>query len=121
MCGFHRKFFAALCVALLLTGSSCFHYRVAAPGPERPATDYKGKMAHAYLWGMFQKPNPITPDNCPDGVDLYDVRVTTNYAYLLVSVLSLGIWVPMEIEWRCAKKPSPDFGFNVATDPVGNR
>jgi len=58
---------------------------------------------HAFLWGLVQ---PSAIDSCSDkGVT--DVRVTTNYGYQLLSVVTLGIWVPMDVEFRCTKRPPP--------------
>jgi hypothetical protein len=39
---------------------------------------------------------------------MQEVRVTTNFGYAVLTVVTLGIWSPMEIEWRCAKQPPPN-------------
>jgi hypothetical protein len=31
------------------------------------------------------------------------VRVTINAASLAAAVLTLGIWMPLDVEWHCAK------------------
>ena len=36
-----------------------------------------------------------------DGQDLAEIRFHTNAAYLLVSVLSLGLYVPQNVTWWC--------------------
>ena len=91
---------------LLCLTASCYHYRVMPPGPEMAATEPRTETVHAFLWGLVQ-PEPVTAENCAPSGALYDVKVSTNVAYLFVSVASLGLWVPMQLEWRCAKKPQP--------------
>lgn len=89
-----------LCVAITL--QSCYHFRVNSVG--EPATDYKSKMVSAFFWGLVEE--SVVPDNCPSNA-LDEVRVTTNLGYSIVSVVTLGIWMPMNVEWRCAKEPAP--------------
>jgi len=79
----------------------CYHYRVTAPQPD-PATQYERRMVQAFLWGMLQQDTRAL--DCKSNA-LDEVRVTTNLGYLLASVLTLGIWAPMDVEWRCAKPP----------------
>lgn len=88
-----------LCFLSLQAG--CYHYRVVAPKPD-PATDYEHRTVHALFWGLVQQDVPS--DDCVSNA-MDEVRVTTNFGYLVVSVVTLGIWVPLDVEWRCAKIP----------------
>lgn len=90
------------CLVLPLQ-AGCYHYRVVVPGPD-PATDYERRTVHALFWGLLQEDTPAT-DCLSNALD--EVRVTTNLGYLAVSVASLGIWVPMQVSWRCAKEDAP--------------
>ncbi len=81
--------------------AACYHFAVAVENPS-PATEYEGRTVHALLWGAFQTRTSAT--NCESNA-LDEVRVNSNFGYLAVSVLSLGIYVPLEVEWRCAKEP----------------
>jgi hypothetical protein len=103
-----RSIVVAFLSAASVVCPSCYHFRVAPPGPEAPGTEPNVVTGHAYVWGLIQDPNPVLAENCGEGGALYDVRVTTNFGYTLLTVLSLGFWSPMEIEWRCAKKPPPN-------------
>jgi hypothetical protein len=85
----------------LVWTQGCYHYRVIVPQPT-PATEYEKKTSHALFWGLVQ--DETITNNCVSNT-LDEVRVTTNMGYVLVSVLTLGIWVPLEVEWRCAKAP----------------
>lgn len=93
-----------LALALFLATPGCYHYRVVVPGPD-PATDYERRRVDAFFWGLVQEDVPAT-DCLSNALD--EVRVTTNAGYLVASVLSLGLWVPLDVAWRCAKAPSPN-------------
>ena len=92
----------ALIITLsVLTG--CYHYRVAVPDPS-VATEYQRRTTHALFWGLVQE--NITAADCLSN-SINGVRVTTNLGYALLALVTLGIWMPMEIEWRCGKEASP--------------
>lgn len=99
-----RRALGLLLVATLVGSTGCYHYRVVVPGPD-PATDYQQRRVDAFFWGLVQEDVPAT-DCLSNALD--EVRVTTNVGYLAASVLSLGLWVPLDVAWRCAKAPSPD-------------
>lgn len=82
--------------------SGCYHYRVIAPNPD-PATDYESRVAHSLFWGLMQA-RDISADDCLSNA-LDEVRVTTNLGYSVISVATIGIWMPMNVQWKCAKEP----------------
>jgi hypothetical protein len=82
--------------------NGCYHYRVVAPDPE-PATEYENRVVNSLFWGLMQAKD-ISADDCLSNA-LDEVRVTTNLVYSVVSVATLGIWMPMNVQWRCAKEP----------------
>jgi len=92
---------------LILALQSCYHYRVSSANFD-PGTEYQRKTVHCYAWGAVQKRDngiDVVTANC-DAVKinkLDEVRVTTNLGYALITVATLGIWCPMQIEWKCAK------------------
>ena len=89
--------------ASLLLLSSCYSYRINTHA--QPGTEFNSVTAHSFFWGLVQNPKEITTPICDslnaNGVAL--VRVTTNLGYSLITVLTLGIWCPMKIEWKCSK------------------
>lgn len=99
-----RPLLLLLVIVLPAVQASCYHYRIVAPEPD-PATDYERRTVHSLFWGLVQQDVP-TSDCVSNAMD--EVRVTTNFAYLAASVATLGIWVPLQVEWRCAKLPSPE-------------
>lgn len=94
-----------LCAAasLLLLDSGCYAYHITA-NRVPPATEARSQTQVAYAWGLVQ-PNDITPPNCPKNVALADVTARTNWGYVLLGTLTLGIVLVHELEWRCAKLP----------------
>jgi hypothetical protein len=94
-------------ILILLLTQSCYHYRVSSANFD-PSTNYSKKTVHSFLWGAIQKRTngiDVVTDNC-DSLQINkvdEVRVTTNFGYSLINVVTLGIWCPMQIQWKCAK------------------
>ena len=87
---------------------SCYHYHISTSNFD-PATHYEKKMVSSFFWGLAQQ--NITATNC-DSLkinSLDEVHVKTNFGYALITVVTLGIWCPMTLEWKCAK-PCPREG-----------
>lgn len=98
---------------LLFWGQGCYHYRVTTQ--DRPATEYEKKTVHNLLWGLLTQDAPAMDcvgEGKSNGLD--EVRVSTNLGYLIVSVATLGIWVPLDVEWRCARLPVEEGEFGAA-------
>jgi hypothetical protein len=93
------------CLVLL---QGCYHTRINTAAYD-PSTTYESKTVHTMFWGLLQE--DIVASNCDalkvKGLD--EVRVTTNYGYALLTVITLGIWCPTQIEWKCSK-PCPREG-----------
>lgn len=98
--------FAISCMFFLITASttSCYHYRVLTTNSD-PATEYQKKVVYSYLWGMINSPKDFVVPNCNNNNALDEVRVTTNLGYSILTVVSLGIFSPLEVKWRCHKPP----------------
>lgn len=86
----------------------CYHTRVATSKFD-PSTSYQKKVVHSMFWGLGQ--HDVVASNC-DSLKLKsldEVLVTTNFGYALITVVTLGIWCPMEVQWKCPK-PCPREG-----------
>ena len=95
-----------LCFGLLSQG--CAHYRVVVPEPT-PATDYEKATLHVLFWGAWE--DTQSTENCVDNA-IDEVRAIQTLPNVLATVVTLGIWMPMDIEWRCAKRETtPGSGF----------
>ena len=87
-----------LAVALLLGGCAAHYLTVANPNPGGPWT---GVNSNAVAFGALER---RTVADCPTNL-IDQVRVRQSFAQSLATVLTLGIWSPTRIEYRCAKAP----------------
>ncbi len=104
-----RRAWLPLILAALLWSPGCYHFRVTAPQPN-PATEYEQRTVHVLFWGLLQQDTRAV--DCQRNA-LDEVTATTNLGYLLISVATAGIWVPMQVRWKCAKDPVQE------GDPIG--
>ena len=54
---------------------------------------------HGSYYGFVWSAPPV--DKCDNGQGLYRARYHTNVSYALVSVFSIGLYVPQTVEWWC--------------------
>ncbi len=93
----------------LLGAPACYHYRVQAPQPN-PATEAQKETRWAFFWGLIQD-KEWRADLCQPSNALDEVKVSTNLGYAMLTVVTLGIVSPMNLEYRCAKQPSEAEGI----------
>src|SRR6201994_4765049 len=101
---FVRRLRSCLMLAAIpLLLSSCYSYRVSTHA--QPGAEFNSVTAHSFFWGLVQNPKEIATPICDslnaNGVAL--VQVKNNFGYSLITVLTLGIWCPMKIQWKCGK------------------
>ena len=94
-------------VALLCPG--CATYYVYQGGGHQPGSQWsQPKPLNAWAWGLFRDDHSVeNVDDClPDGtrVGFDAVKIETN---VLASLLTLGIWMPAKVSYRCAQAPPP--------------
>jgi len=103
----------ALVVAALLLVGGCANYQTrVADGKPLSDQAYEGDTMHALLWGAYVKPEIMSAEDCKHG--MYDVVAENNYLYSLVSVVTIGIWMPLDVKYRC-KAPGVQGGGTVPT------
>ncbi len=94
----------ALLSAIVLAG--CASHQVRTPDSDPLEQTYESRMVHAYFWGAVLDPQVVAAD-CEDGLN--DVVVEDNFLYDLAGVVTLGIWMPGEVRYRC-RAPAGDLG-----------
>lgn len=105
----------AFVLACCIPTQGCYTYHVFQVGGtdgreqgNQPSTEWKHKTLHAFAWALRQD---LPVDNCQLGngqrTGIEEVKIDTNLGYLIVSVATLGLWVPLKVSWRCAKPPVP--------------
>jgi len=99
----------ALLALLLLGSQGCYHYRVSAAGPAgaNPSTFPHATTLHAALSGLAQ--DKALESVCAKDEALARVRTTSNFGYTLLTVVTLGLWAPIHVEYECAN-PTPATG-----------
>jgi hypothetical protein len=99
---------------MMLT-TSCYHYRAQAPSVP-PKTEPEREVVWSSVWGLVQE-RPII-DNC-QGQALAEVHTSTNFAFALLTVVSIGFVAPQIVEWRCAgAEPAPG-QIDIPSTPPG--
>ena len=91
---------------LLLGGTGCYHYHVAAPNFD-PAAEGRGAV-NTFAWGLINKPQTALAHNCANSSALDQVKVSSNLGYTLLTVVTLGFWSRVDVEWKCAKRNEDD-------------
>lgn len=100
-----RASIALLCALATASLVSCYHYRVAAPqvsNQNEPISVTKW----SFFWGLLQEADEDTSCACLNN-GLKETTASTNLAYVLLGVVTLGTVMPLELEYSCAKPP-PD-------------
>ena len=87
-------------VAGLALVQGCAEYRVTVPDSHPRDINYQGTTVYAWLWGLWYSPQVLEADCQRETIN--DVVVKSNYLYDLASVLSLGVWMPITVNFRCA-------------------
>jgi len=84
--------------------SSCYSYKVATHAQAGTEVS-KTVTANSFFWGLIQKPDQIQTPICDSlGVNgMSEVTVKTNFGYALITVITLGIWCPVKVQWKCSK------------------
>jgi len=96
-------------LAGVLTMQACAEYRITVPDsdpfqPEGQKSEYVDKAMNAYLWGNILDPQVLAAECQGQGIN--DVVVDRAYYQDLISVFTLGIWMPFDVRFRC-KAPPP--------------
>lgn len=90
---------------LLLAASSafiqgCAEYRLTVPDSHPRDINYQGRTVYALAWGHWYDPQALEADCGRETIN--DVVIKRNYLHDLASVFTLGIWMPIEVNFRCA-------------------
>jgi len=98
-----HRFPVLVLVAGLACAQGCATYRVTPPDSFPADPNYRKATMHAFFWGTTYDPQVLAADCGREAIN--DVRIQRNYLHDLASVLTLWIWMPIEVEFRCASAP----------------
>lgn len=85
--------------AVLVCAQGCAEYQVRLPDSDPVIKTYESGTKHAYFWGLWLDPQ-VTTAEC-QGQGINDVVIKRNYLQDLAGVLTLGIWMPTQVGFRC--------------------
>ncbi len=83
--------------------SGCSTMTIEGDGQKTPMSKTGTHTKHGSFYNFVWSEPPV--DKCENGRGLYRVRSHTNAVYALVSVASLGLYVPQTVEWWCDGTP----------------
>jgi hypothetical protein len=86
-------------VASLMFPYGCATYRLRIPDDDPQVNTYQGRLVHAYFWGKWLDPQVLAAECQGEGIN--DVVIERTYLHDLASVLTLGIWMPLTVRFRC--------------------
>lgn len=84
----------------------CATMTLEGDGQKTPQSKTGTHTSHGSYYGFVWSEPPV--DKCDNGRGLYRVRCHTNVVYALVSIASLGLYVPQTAEWWCDGTPDPE-------------
>lgn len=100
-----------------LSGCYTYHvYQIGGPdGREQgnqPSTEWQHRTLNSFLWGAVRQDLPV--ENCQlpgtgQRLGMEEVKIENTLPYVLAEVVTLGIWAPLKVSWRC-NKPVPPTG-----------
>ena len=118
-----RALVTLVSLACWATGLGCYRYHLLVPEPD-PIVTACQRTVHALAWGLITHDTRSThcegavPDSvasaCRQSNAIDQVRVSSNFGYTLLTIVTLGFWAPTTLEWHCAKpvEPPGDIGMS---------
>jgi len=115
-----------LLVVTQLVNSGCYRYHLLSPEPD-PIVTACQRTVHTLAWGLITRDTRTThcegavPDSvasaCRQSNAIDQVRVSSNFGFALLTIVTLGFWAPMQLKWHCAK-PAEAPGDIGSTRPL---
>ena len=104
-----------LMILLLAIAGCAAEYRISIPDSDPTDIQYMEAGMDAYLWGSIM--DPVVEETDCEGEGINDVVVVDHLGYDLLSVITLGLWKPIHIRYRCK---APGASGNDVTFPSGS-
>jgi hypothetical protein len=85
---------------ILLSTHGCSVYRLTIPDSHPADINYRVRTMHSLAWGAFYKPELLAAECGREAIN--DVRIRRTLFHDLAAAATLGVWIPLQIEFRCA-------------------
>ncbi|MEO9061188.1 MAG: hypothetical protein ABI270_03995 [Nitrosospira sp.] len=104
-----RSMYVAACMVgfLILPGCASFQITIPDSDPIKPkgyTEGYLKKTMHAFFWGLVLDPQVLSAECNAQGIN--DVIIYRTLAHDFAGVITLGIWMPTEVYYRCKAPPT---------------
>ena len=94
-----KAMLAILISSIIVTISGCATMTIEGDGDKMPNSKNGTHTVHGSFYGFnWSKPDE---DKCDNGQSLYRARYHTNLGYVIVPLVSLGLYVPQTVQWWC--------------------
>ena len=90
----------ALLILLLTSATGCYHATIQTGAAPSTQTVEK-QWASGWIYGLVPPSTMETQEKCANGVSKVETQLS--FANQLVSILTLGIYTPMDIRVSCAQ------------------
>ena len=73
-----------------------------------PGTEWKSKDLNSFVWGLIRQDLPITNCRLANGqrLGIEEIRVGRTFKQAVITLVTLGVWAPARVSWRCCRPPS---------------
>ena len=88
-------------LGLVAALQGCAHHPLKVRVPN-PYGDYHTVNSNAFFWGAVDKTSYA--DKCETNL-IDEVQTVTSVPQALATILTLGIWMPSTVKYKCAKRP----------------
>ena len=89
------------CTVNMLSG--CMHFAVEGDCPKTPDSKYSKETIHGSFYGFNWDDDTRSAREVDKRLGLAKVEYRTNFFYALISVVTLGVYAPMNLDyWVCA-------------------
>lgn len=87
-------------IALVIGAASCSSVRVTTRGAV-PVTTSNGEDERVKTVGVFLGQSKKWDEDFCNGAPVAEVTVVPNFFYSLANVVTLGIWAPVKVMYKC--------------------
>ncbi len=92
---------AAAFLGLSLALQGCAHHSLRVRA-QNEFGDYHEVSSNAFFWGTVEQTKYA--DKCQTQL-IHEVQTITSVPQALATILTLGIWMPSTVKYKCAKRP----------------
>ena len=92
---------AAVLISLSLIAQGCAYHPLKVRA-QNDYGDYHRVNSNAFFWGTVDPPKYA--DKCKTNL-IHEAQVVTSLPQALATILTLGIWMPATVRYKCAKRP----------------